>query len=122
MTITDLLTVRSVCSLLCARVCGVCGRPVVARLIYARSDPMWGVAKKLVPETDKALRFMTTNHQFLDSSGWEGTPAVMVRPPASDQMRGRYHVDPRGVCSPWVAYPAYPGEVLQGGGGRVAPQ
>ena len=51
------------------------------------------------------LQFMTTKETFDQSSAWKSAhsqAAEMVERPPSEQPRGRYHVDPRGVCSPWV--------------------
>ena len=51
----------------------------------------------------------------------DAKPAGMVMPPPPPEMRGRYHVDPRGVCSPWVAYEARLGEGAMGRAARAPP-
>jgi len=92
-------------------------------------DPMWGVSKSLVADESRTSgfsavnSFMTTNEQFHGHAGWhpDAKPAGMVMPPPPPEMRGRYHVDPRGVCSPWVAYEARLGEGAMGRAARAPP-
>ena len=75
----------------------------VVPMARARSDPMWGVPKSEVRTVNPQDRFMTTQNFFSDTCAWKGgPPAKMIPPPASDQARGRYHVDPRGVMSPYA--------------------